>query len=79
MVKFLLAAVVEVIVGVMFAGLILALTIPMRSQPGTEPRNDPTAQLMIASVLTCTVGIALFRPGSAIRRYTKARRSKTGE
>jgi len=69
MLKLLLGVVTEVTVAVTFAGLILGLGIPLLNSTVTAA-DHKTTQLMIVSVLACAVGIALFRPGSAIRRYT---------
>ena len=69
MLKLLLGVVMEVTVAVTFAGLILGLGIPLMNSTLTAA-NHKTTQLMIVTVLACAVGIALFRPGSAIHRYT---------
>jgi type II secretory pathway component PulJ len=74
MLKLLLGVVLEVIVAVMFAGLVLALGIPLLNSTQTAA-DRTTTQLMIVSVLACAVGIALFRPDSAIHRYTKRTKS----
>ena len=71
MMKLLVAVVTEVIVGVTFAGVILALAIPLLNSTDTGAGHDTTTQLITTSVLVAAVGLALFRPGSAIRRYAK--------
>ena len=68
MLKLLRGVVIEVFVAITFAGLILGLGIPLLN-PSVRAANHTTAQLMIVGVLACAVGIALFRPGSAIHRH----------
>ena len=67
----LLGVVVEVFVGVAFAGLILALAIPLMNRTADVAANDVMARAVIVGVLALSIAIALFRPGSAIRRFTK--------
>ena len=71
MMKLVLALVVEVLVGTMIAGLILALAIPLLNRSNLAVAHDATSQVVIISVLIGAVGIALFRPGSAIHRYMR--------
>lgn len=69
MLKLLLGVGIEIFVAVLFAGLVLALVIPLlnRGAPGA-PASLASGTIM-AGVLVSAVVIALFRPGSAIRRY----------
>lgn len=68
--KLLLGLVMEVFVGVAFAGLILALAIPLMHRAAEVAADDVLARVVIVGVLALSIAIALFRPGSAIRRYT---------
>jgi ABC-type Mn2+/Zn2+ transport system permease subunit len=68
--KLLLGLVIEVFVGVAFAGLILALAIPLMHRAAEAAADDVLARVVIVGVLALSIAIALFRPGSAIRRYT---------
>ena len=70
MLKVLLSVAIEVCVGVLFAGLILALAIPLlgRINPGGV---NAVPRILIVGVLVSALAIALFRPGSAINRYMK--------
>jgi hypothetical protein len=71
MLKLLLGVLIEIFVGVLLAGLILALAIPLLSRNDLAGASDTTARAVIVSVLAGVVAIALFRPGSAIQRYLK--------
>ena len=71
MLKLVLGVILELLVGTMIAGLILALAIPMLKRTDVANASDVTSQIIITSVLIAAVAIALFRPGSAIHRYTK--------
>jgi hypothetical protein len=69
MLKLLLGVVIEVFVAVSMAGLILALAIPLLNRNDLLGSHDITARTIIIGVLVGAVAVALFRPGSAIRRY----------
>jgi hypothetical protein len=69
--KLLLGVVIEVFVGVAFAGLILALAIPLMNRTAEVAANDVLARAVIGGVLALSLAIALFRPGSAIRRHIR--------
>ena len=69
MLKLLLGLVIEVFVGVLLAGLILALAIPLLNR--NDLADDVASRIIIVSVLAGIIAVALFRPGSAIRRYLK--------
>ena len=73
MLKMLLGVVIELLVSTMVAGLILALAVPLLNRSNLADRNDAVSQIVIIGVLIGAVSIALFRPGSAIRRYSKGR------
>ena len=66
-----IGVVIEIFVGVGFAGLILALAIPLMNRTAGVAANDVMAKAIIIGVLGVSVAIALFRPGSAIRRHMK--------
>ena len=69
--KLLLGIVVEVFVGVSMAGGILALLIPVLSLSNAVGNPDRWLITAVPGVLIVSVAVALFRPGSAIRRYSK--------
>jgi hypothetical protein len=71
MMKLVIGVVIEVLVGTMIAGLILALAIPLLNRSNVVVMHDATSQVVIISVLIGAVALALFRPGSAIRRYMR--------
>ena len=68
MLKLLLGIGVEILVAVLFAGLILALAIPFLNRSAPGGAGESVVGTVIIVVLAGTIGIALFRPGSAIRR-----------
>ena len=72
MLKLAVGMVIEVFVGVTLAGLILALAIPLLSRNDLLDADNITSRTIIIGVLVSAVAVALFRPGSAIRRYTKS-------
>jgi hypothetical protein len=72
MLKVLLGVAIEVCAGVLFAGLILALAIPLLSRINPGGTNAVPG-ILIVGVLVSALAIALFRPGSAISRYIKKR------
>jgi hypothetical protein len=67
----LLGVIIEVFVGVAFAGLILALAIPLMNRTAGVAATGVAARAVIIGVLALSIAIALFRPGSAIRRHMK--------
>lgn len=71
MMKLLLGVVIELVVGVSVAGGVLALLVPALSWWGALGERDVGVIAAIVGVLLVSVGVALFRPGSAIRRYVK--------
>jgi hypothetical protein len=71
MLKLLLGVVIELFVGISLAGVILALTIPLLHYSSPPGAHDSATRTIIIGVLGSAVAVALFRPGSAIRRYTK--------
>ena len=71
MMKLLLGVVIELFVGVSVAGGILALLIPALSWSNAVGERDVGVIAAVVGVLVVSVAVALFRPGSAIRRYAK--------
>lgn len=69
MFKLLLGIALEAFVAISVAGIILALVIPALNQTGAADRGDATASIVIVGVLVAAVAAAVFRPGSALRRY----------
>jgi len=69
--KLLLSVIVEVIIGVSFAGVVLAIAVPTLHSADLLGANDLTSTIVIVGVLVVAVAIALFRPGSAIHRRIK--------
>lgn len=69
MLKLLLGIAVEAFIGVSVAGIILALVIPGLGVSDVLGRGDVTGTIVIVGVLVAAVAVALFRPGSALRRY----------
>jgi hypothetical protein len=67
--KLLLGMLFEAFVAVSLAGLLLALAIPALSSLESAAEPDFTTTLVVFGVLVAAVAIALFRPGSAIRRH----------
>lgn len=67
--KLLLNVMIEVIIGVSFAGVVLAIAVPMLHSADLLGANDLTSTIVIVSVLVVAVAIALFRPGSAMHRH----------
>lgn len=71
MLRLLLGVIIEVFVAVALAGVILAVAVPVMNQAGVIAEGNPTAPIVIVGVLVGALAIALFRPGSAIRRQIK--------
>ncbi|HET9467790.1 MAG TPA: hypothetical protein VFO48_05240 [Vicinamibacterales bacterium] len=71
MLKLLLGVVVEVAVALLIAGLILATAIPLLNHSEVVTVGDTASARVIIGVMVSAVAIALFRPGSAIRRFGK--------
>ena len=71
MMKLLLGVAIELFVGVSVAGGILSLLIPALSLSDGLGERDVRVIAAVVGVLLVSVGVALFRPGSAIRRYAK--------
>jgi hypothetical protein len=69
--KLLLSVIIEAGVGVSVAGVILALAIPALNRFSSVGQRDATPTIVVVGVLAASVAVALFRPGSAIRRYIK--------
>jgi hypothetical protein len=71
MLKLMLGIGVEILAAVLFAGLILALAIPLLNRSVAGGVGESALATVIVVVLAGTVGVALFRPGSTIRRHMK--------
>lgn len=71
MLKLLLGIAVEVLVAMLIAGLVLAIAIPLLNRGDVVTVGDAASARIIISVMITALAIALFRPGSAIRRYGK--------
>jgi len=69
--KAVLGVVVEVFVAVATAGLVLAVLMPLLIRNDLVGTNDIAARGIVTAVLGGSVALALFRPGSAIRRRHK--------
>ncbi len=66
-----LSVVIEILVAVATAGLLLAVLIPLLTRTDLVGANDIAARAVITVVLVGAVALALFRPGSPIRRWGK--------
>ena len=71
MMKLLLGVVIELFIAVSAAGGILALLIPALSSSDAVGDREDGVIVAVIGVLIVSVAVALFRPGSAIRRYAK--------
>jgi hypothetical protein len=71
MLTLLVGIIVEILVATLFAGLILAIAVPMLNRGGLITARDATSTAIIVGVMVGALALALFRPGSAIRRYVK--------
>ena len=71
MMKLLLGVAIEIFVGVSVAGGILALLIPALTLSDAIGEHDRGVIAAVVGVLIVSVAVALFRPGSAIRRYAR--------
>jgi hypothetical protein len=71
MLKTVLGVAVELVIAGAIAGLMLAVAVPLLTRADLGGAEDISTRVVIAGVLAGAVAIALFRPGSAIRRYTK--------
>ena len=71
MLKTVLGVVIETVVALATAGFILALVVPLLTRNKLVGANDIFTRVVITGVLVAAVALAVFRPGSAIRRHTK--------
>jgi len=71
MLKLLLGVLIEVVIAVSLAGAILAILIPALGLTQAVGKGDVRVIAAVFGVLLASVGVALFRPGSAIHRYIK--------
>ena len=67
--KLLLGMFVEGFVAVSAAGVLLALVVPALGPDEVAGQPNLKTTIVIAGVLVAAVATALFRPGSALRRY----------
>ena len=68
MLKLLVGIIVEAFIGISLAGVILALVIPLGFSEALV-QSDLAGTIVIVGVLVAAVAVALFRPGSALRRH----------
>ena len=68
MLRLMVVLVVEAIVGISVAGALLAIVVPLLIEHSVIAPGDGAGVVLIASVLLLAIGVALFRPGSALRR-----------
>ena len=71
MLKTLLGVVIELVIAAAMAGLILAVAVPLSTRTDLVGTNDISTRAVVTGVLVGAVAIALFRPGSTIRRRMK--------
>ena len=69
MVKLVLTLAFEVLIGVALGGTVLAVLVPVLSHFGLVSSDDMTGAFVISSVLVISVGLMIFRPGSALNRH----------
>jgi hypothetical protein len=67
--RLLFGVVVEVVLAMMLAGLVLAAAIPLLNRGGLITIGDLTSTIVIVGVIVGALALALFRPGSTIRRH----------
>ena len=67
--KLLLGMFIEAFIAVSLAGILLALVVPALSSLELADQPDLKTTLIVVGVLVAAVATALFRPGSAMRRY----------
>ena len=66
-----LSVVVEIVLAAATAGLLLAVLMPLLTRTELVGANDIAARAVITTVLVGAVALAIFRPGSAIRKRGK--------
>jgi len=71
MLRLALVVAVEIVVGLALAGIVLAVAVPVMVRRDLMAPGDLAGMLVIAVVFVAAIGAMLFRPGSAIDRYTK--------
>jgi len=69
MVKLILAVVAEIVVALGAAGVVIAAIVPMLVHTQLVHPGAPMASLVVLGILGAALAFALFRPGSAIKRY----------
>jgi len=68
MLRLMVVLVIETVVGIALAGALLAMVVPLLIEHSVIAPGDAAGAVLIASVLIVAVGVALLRPGSALRR-----------
>lgn len=68
MLRFMAIVVVETVIGIALAGALLAVIVPLLIEYHMIAPGDMAGAALIASVLIMAICVALFRPGSALRR-----------
>jgi len=58
----------ETVVGIAVAGAVLALIVPLLIEHSVIAPGDAAGAGLIGSVVILAICVALFRPGSALRR-----------
>lgn len=71
MLRLLIGVVIEVAVALLIAGLLLAIAIPLLNRSDVVTVGDSASARVIIGVMIVALAIALFRPDSAIRRFSK--------
>jgi hypothetical protein len=71
MIKLALLVLAEAAIGVALAGVVLAIIIPLLLRFGWIAPGGAAGTAAIVAVLVMAVAVLLFRPGSAINRYTR--------
>ena len=71
MMKLILLAIVDVLLGVALAGVVLAIVVPALIRTGFLSVGDPAAAVLISIVLILGVCTLLLRPRGALRRLRK--------
>ena len=66
--KLIVHVAVEVVVGLMVGGVILAVLIPPLLRRHWIEQGDVRGACLISLVLLITVGVMVFRPGGTLRR-----------
>lgn len=71
MIKTMLLLLAEVVVGLVVAGALLAVAVPVLVRNDILTAGDTRGVVLVSLVLAVCVGGAVFRPGSTLNRRTK--------